>query len=50
MTYQEMLDTRQDRLLASEKRKAEWLKNIDLDQLEADLYELQEFESLAGEP
>ena len=48
MTYKEILDTRQDRLLASEKRKDEWFKNVDLDQLENDLYELEEFESLAG--
>lgn len=48
MTYKEILDTRQDRLLDSEKRKDEWFKNVDLDQLENDLYELKEFESLAG--
>lgn len=48
MTYKEILDTRQDRLFDSEKRKDEWFKNVDLDQLENDLYELKEFESLAG--
>lgn len=50
MTYQEILDTRQDRLLAAEKRKSEWLAVVDIDHLENDLYEKEEFESLADQP
>lgn len=48
MTYQEMLDTRADRQLAADKRKEEWLKNVDLDQLEIDQGELDDFLALAG--
>lgn len=46
MTYQEMLDTRAERKLAADERKEEWLKNVDLDQLEIDQGELDEFISL----
>lgn len=49
MTYQEMLDTRVSRAEVAAQRKAEWLKNADIDQLENDLKELEEFESLAAE-
>lgn len=47
MTYQEMLDTRAERQLAADKRKEEWLKSVDLDQLEIDQGELGNFCSLA---
>lgn len=47
MTYQEILDTRAERAQAAKLRKAEWLAGADPDQLENDLAELEEFESLA---
>lgn len=47
MTYQEMLDTRADRQLASDKRKEEWLKNVYIDQLEIDQGEMDDFIALS---
>ena len=47
MTYQEMLDTRAERQLEANKRKKEWLKNSDLDQIEIDQREMEEFIALA---
>lgn len=47
MTYAEMIATRPQRAEEAAKRNAEWLANADQDQLENDLRELEEFESLA---
>ena len=47
MTYREFLDTRAERQLAADKRKEEWLNNVNLDQLEIDQQELDDFKSLA---
>lgn len=50
MTYAEMIATRPQRALEAAKRNADWLANVDLDQLENDMRELAEFESLADQP
>ena len=49
MTYEEMIAARPQRALEAEKRHAEWMTNVDLDQLENDAFEREEFEALAEE-
>lgn len=49
MTYEEMIATRPQRAEEAKKRRVEWLANADLDQMEIDAQEMEEFESLAGE-
>lgn len=49
MTYEEMIATRPQRAEEAAKRNAEWLENVDMDQLENDMREMEEFESLADE-
>lgn len=49
MTYEEMVATRPQRTEEAAKRTAEWLANVDQDQLENDMREMEEFESLADE-
>lgn len=47
MTYQELLATRAARIAADAARKAEWLAGADLDQMETDNAELEQFKALA---
>lgn len=47
MTYEEMIATRAERAKAAAERKAEWLKNADVDQMEIDEQERRELEALA---
>lgn len=47
MTYEEMIATRAERAAAAAARKAEWLKNADVDQMEIDEQERREFQALA---
>ena len=47
MTYEEMIATRAERAVAAAARKAEWLKNADVDQMEIDEQERREFVALA---
>ena len=49
MTYEEMVATRPQRAAESAKRSAEWLANVDQDQLENDMHEMAEFEALAAD-